>query len=236
MDGQKNSLIPVLVEVIIGVVLIVLIFISLNYFRIISLSSVTHKLSFLPIQSSTSSVNSKNNSNQSPLQSQTIKAVVESNSPNTFKNEGKEMQYDHVASSSALLSKDFSINLELSVNNNANSSGVIFNNGVKYSDNAYRGIRIFRNKGQDNWMLEYVANGKSALSFLSKSVENTEFKYFVIRVSNNGQDLVVMSPDSPAREIKLMTPIYNNGSMRINASVQVAPSSKLTIYSLYYQI
>ncbi|HVT01088.1 MAG TPA: hypothetical protein VHE53_02520 [Patescibacteria group bacterium] len=234
MDSPKKGFAAsVLIEVVIALVLIVLIFFTLNYFGIVSVSKKISFLAFLPVQSKTvpSAFVNKSETN---VKSSTVKSVIDPANPLTVENKGAASSYSHISSSSAELSRGITINLQLSLNNATAASGVIFNNSLK--GDQYRGIRIFRNAAANNWMFEYKWGDKLSLTFLSKSNSGEDFRNFVININKNGDSVTVMLPSISNIGIKLPVSFYASDKNVINGVIQVASKSKVEIYSLFYQI
>ncbi len=247
MDNKpKNSTLSAFfLEVGIAAVLVILILGTLNYFGIIPLSKSFPFLSFLPSQSQGQNYlgqfglapNQPNSKVLPNLNGKTIRTrgIVIPTSPKTFVNNGSTILYSPIASGGAKFTRQARVDVELTVNNGASGSGILFTNGKKFADKDYKAFRIFHNGEKNNWQAEYRSQNKSTYTMLVKSTsKGNEFRKIAFIISANGKVFTIFVSGVPSKIIQLSDSFYGAGQ-QIFASVQVAPKSELEINSLYYQ-
>lgn len=228
-------------EITIVIVLVLTILTTLNYFKIIPLSSTFPFLSFLPQQQKIQfktpiSISSPPATLNRSITSRLLISPLENK---IFNNKTINNQYIGVNKSAIKPTNSLRIDVEMSVslldNDATGSSGLIFKNNFPYEKQEYRHVRMFYYAKAKNWLLEFRSQGKSNYFLIAKAPTNgVNFIKFALLIDKKGKNITAIVPGVSSRTFKLADSLYAN-SRQMNMFAQVAPHSQLNIYSLSYQ-
>lgn len=210
----------------------------LNYFNIIPISYFFPN-SFMPQKSVKKdiSLNSDGFIGRTVIDNQNLsgtRTVISPNNPIEIENDKSEFAYKMIDNSFVDAESILSIDFELKITDIATgSSGIVFTNGLSYESADYRSFRIFYYEPDKSWGLEYRANNKSEYRNISPAGMDDIFGKFIVVVSRDGKSISVLSNNSDAQTYEFDESLYDVSRV-LNAVTEVAPESRLEIFSLYY--